>query len=587
MVVGGETRRSIDTYQNDPLYAYAESYTNLLQSLLTESVDIYSEPARALMRPASNEALKNFFIENSYAPEGMTPDEIDDHIRMMTQHYENDRKGLLEHVTGAAMNPMIGIAIPMFKHILMNMVFDKGAIPKAVATKSKFTITMQYRILVDTKGNELDFFKDQNLMTDAIEDTLREVEFDLPAIPFDDSNEIVHTYLGGLAGSDHLSIETRVSAFKIEGQYFEVGDILPDEETGYIEPDGIVAEAAQTKDVWVRCNYPFVPAYGPVERTLMQPIEYEFKAQDGADVVIKKVSDIVSGTMQNDRLNVMLLKNNIKGLRITSRLDASNAMHTTCTVRWKEKTDIVEIAPAIPIDFTVSPEETKDISLLYNVNQVTKLMSMVKTVLANYRDDKIRRELDASYKTMDPRSKTWSQFDWAPREGYSGDHVQWRRDTFFDFLDSEMTKLYQVLNDPNMTISIFGDPDIVRRITPTNYSFQMPSNIGPVQLDFTKTVVTSDSRVYQFIGSDKLRGNTELIVVLCPRGSDRITYIIYDYQMYISNEIRNSDNPALPNVHAFDRWKFYSYEPVQGRINILHPSGLTDHYNFVQVKQMA
>ena len=422
-------------------------------------------------------------------------------------------------------------------------------------------------------------------MTDAIEKTAAETEFELPALPFTDDNEIVHTYLGGLAGADHLSIATRVSAFKITDQYFEIGDILPDPETGYIEPDGEIATSAGVREVWVRCNYPFTPVYGEVERGLMANVSYEYKVNDGG-VKVQKITDLISGTMHNDRLNVQVLKGNIKGIRVTSRLDTSNARLTTCSVRWKEKTDIVEIEPAIPIDVTISPEETKDIAALYNVNQVTKLMSMIKTVLGNYKDDLIRRKLDYSYKTMDARSKTYSEFDYAPREGYHGDHVEWRQKTFFDFFDTQMTKLYQVLNDPNMTVSVFGDPDLVRKITPVSYSYQTPSAIGPVQLDFTKTVVTSDNRVYNFIGSDKLRGSTEFIVILCPKGTDRIIYRIYDYQMYISNEIRNADNPALPNIHAFERWKFVEYQPVQGRINILHPTGLTDHYDFIQVKQL-
>ena len=587
MIIGEAPRQYMsDNYKSDPMHSYAESFVNLAEGILNEgAVELYSDPTRAFIQKGSNEALKQFFVENSYDPEGMTPDEIEDHIATMEQQYDNDRKGILEHVTGSYMNPMIGISIPMHKFILMNMVFDKGSIPKFVARSPKFTISMEYRILVDTEGNELDMFRDQNLMTDAIEKTAAETEFELPALPFTDDNEIVHTYLGGLAGADHLSTETRVSAFKVTDQYFEIGDILPDPETGYIEPDGEVATSAGVREVWVRCNYPFTPVYGEVERGLMANVQYEYKVNDGG-VKITKMNDLISGTMHKDRLNVQVLKGNIKGIRVTSRLDTSNARLTTCSVRWKEKTDIVEIPSAIPIDVTISPEETKDIAALYNINQVTKLMSMLKTVLGNYKDDLIRRNLDRSYKTMDVRSKTYANFDYAPREGYHGDHVEWRQKTFFDFFDSQMTRLYQVPNDPNMTVTVFGDPDLVRKITPPSYSYQTPGSIGPVQLDFTKTVVTSDSRVYNFIGSDKLRGSTEFIVILCPKGTDRIIYRIYDYQMYISNEIRNADNPALPNIHAFERWKFVEYQPVQGRINILHPTGLTDHYDFIQVKQM-
>ena len=145
-----------------------------------------------------------------------------------------------------------------------------------------------------------------------------------------------------------------------------------------------------------------------------------------------------------------------------------------------------------------------------------------------------------------------------------------------EYLDHVVTIMLQVLNDPNMTISVFGSPELVRMVTPTEYTYQTPNSIGPVELDFTRTIVTSDKRVYQFIGSDKLRGTTNYILILCPRNSERIIYRIYDYQMYVSNEIRNVDNYALPAIHAFERWKFVEYQPVQGRVKILHPTGLTN-----------
>lgn len=588
MIVGEKKEKNFaDSYFNDPMHAYAESFVQLAENILTEGVtDIFMQPARSLLQNSSMNAIKNFFVENSYDPSGMTPDEIDDHIATMEQQFENDKEGILENTYGAEMNPMVGMTFPMHKFILMNMVFDKGAIPKVVTRTPKFTITMKYRILVDTEGNEIDMFKDQNLMTSAIEKTAAATEFELPSLPFTADNEVVHTYLGGIAGSDHLSIETRVSAIKIKNVYFEVGDILPDKKTGYINKNGVPATTAGNHDVWYKVNYPFTPTYGEFGRALMRNVSVEHKVLDGTDVKVVNTTDLISGTMEKDRLNIQVMKGDIAGIRVTSRLDTSNAP-SSCSVKWKSVTKIEEIPNAIPIDTTVTPEETKDLAALYNVNQVTEIMSMMKTVLANYKDDKIRMHLDESYETMDARSKTWNQFDWAPREGYTSDHVTWRKDTFFDFFDSEVTKLLQVLNDSNVTIAVFGDPDIVRKITPTDYSYQSPSNIGPVELDYTKTVVTSDKRVYQFIGSDKLRGSTELIVILNPRNTDRIIYRIYDYQMYISNEIRNSNNPALPNIHSFERWKFVEYQPVQGRINILHPSGLTDHYNYIQTKQVV
>jgi hypothetical protein len=199
---------------------------------------------------------------------------------------------------------------------------------------------------------------------------------------------------------------------------------------------------------------------------------------------------------------------------------------------------------------------------------------MTKTVLSEKKDMEIKRFLDKDFEKLDERTSFVGEFDFAPNEGYALDWVTFRQATFMDYFDDLVTQMLQVLNDPNMTVSVVGDPRIVRKITPTEYTYQAPSTIGPVTLDYTQTIVdTKDHRVYNFVGSDKLRNTNELMVILNPRNTERICYRLYDYQLYISNEIRNAANPALPAIHAFERWKLYEMMPVQGRIQILNPSG--------------
>jgi hypothetical protein len=213
---------------------------------------------------------------------------------------------------------------------------------------------------------------------------------------------------------------------------------------------------------------------------------------------------------------------------------------------------------------------------MYNVNQVTKQMELIKTVLGEYKDMKIKRFLDASYERLDERNGFYDKFDFAPRTDYALSHVEWRHATFMDFLDHYVSKMLQVLNDSNMTVTIFGDPLIVRKITPKEYTYTAPSSIGPVTLDYTQTIVNmSDKRVYNFIGTDKMRNTDQLMIILNPHNSERIIYRIYDYQMYIGNEVRSIINPALPNLYAFERFLPFEYQPVAGRIDILNPSGLT------------
>ena len=588
-IIGERRKKSITSgYETDPMFAYATEVSNLMSNIKLESmVDCFKDARDIVMNEAASATMKNFFVENSYDATGMTEREIEDHITTMEAQYENDCEAIMEHVGTAEMNPVVGMTFPMHKNILMNMVFDKGAIQKVVALQPKFTLTMETRILVDTEGNEIDMFTEQHKMTAAIDKTAAVKTFDV-ALPLTDEQEIVHTYLGGLAGADELSIETKVCAVLVKDVYYEVGDILPNAE-GYVEIDGSgeIATEPGAHDTWYRVDMRFVPGYHGFERTFMQPVKIQHKSNASGKVEIVETADILSGSMEKNRLNIIALRGNITDVRVSSKLDTSNARQTTCSVKWKAKTDIVEIPEAIPMNTTINPESVKDISALYNVNQVTKIMSLFKTAMGNYKDDKIYEFLNNSYKGLDERSRNFTSYNFAPRAGYYGDHIQWRRDTFMEHLDQHVQKLTYALNDPNMTVVIFGNPSIINRITPVEYSYQTPGQIGPMELDYQKTVVTSHKRVYQFISSDKMRNTDELIVILCPRGTERITYRIYDYQMYISNEIRNANNPALPAIHTFERWKMVQYQPVQGRVQIVNPSGLTEDYDAVPVRSKA
>ena len=587
MPIGGTRERKTTmgtSYQKDPLYAYAKAYKESAECILTEeTVDIFEEPGKALRKPASRQAIKRFFVENSYDTNNttMSIEEQEDHIACMEAMFENDVEAINEHAVLPEYNPIVGMSLPIHKLIMMNMVFDKGVIQKVTAVQPKFTISLERRILVTPAGEEIDFFTEQNKMTDAINSTapFREIELTLPEVETTD-------VLGQLGGTslDNLVLSTAISAVLVPGCVIEVGDILPNED-GYILPGGEVATEETTADVWFPVNIEFKPNYGGpghYERTVVYPFRVAVKKSttdaDGNTVTaITEITETISGSMNKNLFNIVAMKGEVTKIKLKTRLDASNGMLDTCSVKWKVDTDLVEIDTSIPINTTISPEEVKDLSAMYNVNQLTKLMSLYKTAMANYKDDTIKNGLDESFVKLSPRVKSQGTFDFAPRDGFALDHVEWRSRTFMDYLDDFVTVMLQVLNDPNMTISIVGDPRIVRKITPKEYSYTAPSSIGPVELDYTQTIVnSSDKRVYNFVGSDKMRGTNELMVILNPRNSERIVYRLYDYQMYVSNEIRNAANPALPALHAFERFKLVEYQAVQGRIQIQNPSGLTN-----------
>lgn len=575
-VVGNRRSANADLakgYRNDPMARFAQSFLDTAKNILSEgSVDVFANPARVMQYDLSNETMQNFFMENSmYEYDGITPEEIDEHMEEMHEQYLNDRDAVLEYAPLNAFNPVIGMTFPIHKNILMNCIFDKGAIQKFVAKEPKFTISMETRMMVDTQGNEFDIWKEQYKIHDAIKNTVPFVEVPL-TLPESEQTNI----LGRLSSSfidDNLSLDTYVSGAEVEsyvanGEKYRAIEIVDGTEVVVDK----VATADGVQKVVMPVRKEFHPGYGEYDRQIMDSIVLEVFTAANTKKVVKTT---ISGYMKKNRFALSSSNmTDIPRVVLSARLDASSAMLRTCTMKWSVRTDPVEIGDAIPINIPISPDEVKDIGALYQINQLTKIMSMMKLALGNYKDDEILLKLDESYRTMSDDSKLARTFDFAVREGYMGDHIEWRYKTFMDQLDTWATHLIHVLNDPNMTITVFGRDDLIRKMSPTEYTYQTPTTIGAVEMDFVKTVVSSDKRTFQFISSDKLRNSNQLIIILNPKNTERIIYRLYDYQMFVSNEIRNAVNYALTGIHAFERWKFLEYQPVQARVKILNPTGL-------------
>lgn len=564
-------------FRKDPLYAYAQSLSEVCNLILKEDhVDLFDEPKKLYKNPLAKQSMKKFFTENMFDTTNPLYDSVE-YEQMQEDaeiQFDNDVEGVYESAAPQEYTPIVGMALPIHKLILMNNVYDKGGIQKVTADKPIFPISLERRILVTPDGTEIDFFLEQNKLTAAIDATNPEkvIELDLPVT---EDKDIIADEFGGTT-LDNLDVSTVICGVQIEGVTIEAGDPLPDAD-GYINARGEIATEDTVVDAWFRTNISFKPNYGGpnhYDRAVTYPFVVKVK---NAAKEIETINVAITGTMNKNRFNILDMNGKVKKIRLKTKLDSSNAMVDTVHPKWKIDTDVVEIPSATPISVTISPNEMKDISANFNVNQLTKHMSSINDLLANYKDDKIKAKLDDSFIGLNERNSFVDDFDFLPPAEYALSPVEWRRIMFMDFFDHFSSKMLQVLNDPNMTFTIFGDPLVVRKITPSDYAYVAPANIGPVTLNYTQTVAQlKDKRVYNFIGSDKMRNTNELVIIINPHNSEKIIYRIYDYQLYVSNEIRSIVNPALPNVYAFERWQFVEYMPVQGRISISHINGLAN-----------
>ena len=575
-----QLKEILRSYDNDPVRGIAEQFANIAKSGLNEGVDLFSEPVKFFSKSTLGNEMKNFFLKEAY---DANDPELKGNMKAikaldesLSQLYDNDIVGLTESAPLSAFNPVVGITFPMHKNLLMTTVFDKGAIPKDVAAGPQFTLTMETRTLYSPDGTQIDMFLEQNKIKDIVESSIprKNIVMKIP----ENQNTDVLGLLGAVNRTTaHISPSSKVITLIVKNVWTVKG-----EKYATVDANGFVTSIDTYNQATGSLQYKviniepirFNSAYGQLDRQFQKMIDLVVPINGTGGVRQERFT--FAGSMHNDKFTFMSTSNNITHLVMSAALDVSTAAYETPKVKWSARTDFFQIPEAPHITVTISPEETRDINAMYNVNQLTKLMSMIKLTLVNYKDDKILEDLDMSFLNLPATSKVTGAFDFVPQDGFLGSHITWRYETFMDYLDTQVTTMLQVLNDENVTVSIFGRPELIRKITPTQYDYATPSNIGPVMLDYKKVVKTTDNRIYQFISSNKLRNDNNLIIILNPRNSNRIMYKIFDYQMYVGNEIRDTDNYQLPAVTAFERFLFLAYQPVQGRIKIFNPTGLRE-----------
>ena len=228
-------------YATDPIYEFAKEFRDITRNIVSESgLDMFDEPERTIKNENALETYRRFFVENSIDRNSVSEAEYDEHIDDMNNLFINDVEAIKEYASLSDKNPVIGMGFAVHKNILINCPFDKGAIQKAVAVSPKFTVDMETRLLITPDGTEIDMWKEQNKILEAMESTVpyTEVELNLPEMGDTD----VLTLIGGGA-KDNISIETYINEVKIE--------------------------LAAGGDKWIKVKgIQFVPGYGDYDRIL-------------------------------------------------------------------------------------------------------------------------------------------------------------------------------------------------------------------------------------------------------------------------------------------------------------------------------
>ena len=195
--VGERKNPSMGNFSKDPMYQYAAAFCDTQKKILRESkVDYSMEPVKATVFPATQEALKEFFVENSVIGDAQTlgAEEYQDQLDMMKESFTNDLQAVRENAVAGMnnYNPLIGLSLPMHKYLMMNCVFAQ-AVPRFVAKAPSWTETMETRYMVTPEGRKIDIANQQNQIFDAWKSTNKPQEVPI-ALPEANTVDILGDY---------------------------------------------------------------------------------------------------------------------------------------------------------------------------------------------------------------------------------------------------------------------------------------------------------------------------------------------------------------------------------------------------------
>ena len=583
--------REIDQ-SHDPMYAMAKEYVNTMKAIKESSTrDMFRETAVCVNDDSAREALKEYYMKDIFdSSDPRYADNMDAQNEAYEDaelYFENYVQAVNENASINSQNPVIAMTPPVHKDILMNNIWNQGIIPKMVTDSPVITIEREIRWMITPDGERFDMFRQQYKISKALEavrpmksiylpNNVKAGEIDVLMRMFNVSKETEHfdndIHISGVVAPRLVKPGETIKVVKALD--LDDSNTMVEHTTNFEDYTNATSDDVLIENAIWEVRITTAPGYGESSKTYFnREVKISPASNSGSGITTTDTTVYVSGFLQRDELTVSVNDPVVKGVVVSARQAASSGTIVSPTGEWERLSKIEKIPEATHLVTTVSPEELKDIAALYNVNQITKHMSIFKVILENYRDDKIRLKLDDSFRRMPWRDGFSYVFDMAPTEQYALDHITWRKATFMDAVDTWVTKMLQILNDPNMSVNFVGRADIIRKLTPTDYIYQSSQAMGPIPLDFVRTVTTTDNRNYQFVSSDKMRDNNNIICILTPRNSERFMYRIYDYQTYVSNELRDPRNQNLPAISCFDRWEMFEYQPVQSRIHILNPTG--------------
>lgn len=495
-----------------------------------------------------NTLLEDYQVEEDNGENSFLVERQDANFGKLQQLIENSRTAILQeaNMTGN-LKPIVGLTLPLLKLYWIKNVF-KDFIPTMVATQPDVKIGIEREYIID-QNKEKHFlpeaFTDPKLDINAMaRQALSKDPITLPNVGFD----LITKAGGSRDNDDQLS------------RLFFVDSIKYESKAAGSDPG---TSPAEYKTIKTR-----IKADGGTGM-----FRYVIKGEDG------KVVDILRGDVDFETGYINVSSDLRKITEITVDGSLSNENHLrVMSVGWDKKVEEFYIPEGDHLSTGLTEERMKDENIIYNIDSTAKVVSQMNNVIAQKKDTQIRDFLIASRERI-RGSKLFggTTFDCRPPVSLQNiTHIEWTRDGLKDTLDKLSYGLTQVLQNENVGISVIGHPLDIRLLDNVQWVYGKDSEVGGCKLDYTFGLYNNQRNF--IIGSSQKMTKGSLMIIVTPLTEEHMTYKLFEYQFFISNDYRDPNNVRIPSVMASARYLIDELIPIQGEIKILN--------NFISASDM-
>lgn len=507
-----------------------------------------SDIKRILQSRDLNEAYMNTLLED-YSDKGMLAEStaltesvaegmLNEDNATFRKLLENTRNDILnEAQLSGELKPIVGLTMPLLKLYWVKNVF-KDFIPTEVAEDVAFKkgIERQYVVGADGKKYYLPeaYIDPQVNLFDAARQKLSTAPIPVPSLQFD----LIHAAGGSVKNDDQIS-----ALFFIDSISYKPNN----------EGETTVNEGAP--EVKIKTRIKVDPGTG----IFREPIT------DATGAII----DILTGDVDfvTGKLNVSTTKGNIKSITVDGALSSENHLRTL-SVGYDKTVIPFQIPDGIHISTGLTEERIKDEKVIYNIDSQAKVIGQMNEVLAQVKDRNIMNFLEASadrIKGTDLYVSTTYDCK-PPANTLATTPTEWNKIELKETLDRVAMDLGAILQNENVRISVLGNPKDIRLLDNVQWMYGKDSEVGGCKLGYSIGLYNNQRNF--MIGSTFKMPQGKIRLILTPLADDQITYKLFEYQFFISNQYREDKNLRVPAVTVSERYLIDEVMPVGGHIEI-------------------